>query len=96
MRSGVPKIFGSDTDAQRYIEACEVQRADQARQGIRFAVGPAPITVTTPSGRTITSGSPVTVADFHGHPHRAAWSILRDLIREGRVLEADVAENEDK
>jgi hypothetical protein len=95
LRAGVPKMFGNAATAQAYLDDAEVQRVDMAKKGIRFAVGPAPVTVSTPSGRVIPSGQAVSVVDFHGGKE-PAWKILNDLVREGRILEAEVAENEEK
>jgi hypothetical protein len=92
MNSGVPRgFFGNQESADDYIAAGEVQRVEQAKKGVRFAVGPKPMTVSTPSGRVIQSGQPISAADLHGGK-TPAWSILRDLIREARVIEAEVAE----
>lgn len=91
MHSGVPRgLFGDEATAQVYLDNCEVQRRDQAKRGIRFAVGPRPMAVSTPSGRIIQSGQPISAADLHGGAS-PAWSILRDLVHEARVIEADVA-----
>ncbi|MEO7037661.1 MAG: hypothetical protein ABI548_27130 [Polyangiaceae bacterium] len=90
LRSGVPSMFGDQATADDYVARCEVQRDEMARRGVRFSVGPAPVTVTTPTGRLIPSGTPVSHVDFLGHPNRAAWAILSDLITSGHIIESDV------
>ena len=88
LRARVPRMFGSQQDADRYAEASEAQRIEQGKRGIRFAVGPAPVTVMAPSGRVFLSAQPISAADLHGDK-TSAWSLLSNLIRDGLVIEAD-------
>ena len=87
LRSGTPAIFGDVESMHRWAEAAEAQRADMRARGVRFAVAPAPVTVVTPAGRVLESGTTTTVADWH-HGARPAWALLADYVRSGHIVEA--------
>lgn len=88
LRAGLPRgMFGTDAECTRYLTACESQRDEMRTRGIRFAVGPAPMTFVSPSGRLFTGAETITAADLHGGD-RPAWVLMERALLASRIIEA--------
>ncbi|MEO7037296.1 MAG: hypothetical protein ABI548_25305 [Polyangiaceae bacterium] len=86
-------MFADDAGRERYEAAVELQRDEMARRGVRYSVGPEPVSVVTPSGKRLASGTPTTVADWHGGT-APAWRLLQGLIDSGHIISADVDDDD--